>query len=412
MVIKLPQLAWYGTKELKLSLPDSWQLEVCNMAGYSRPAMKASGIKASIINLIGSPPIKELAKGKDEVAIIFDDMARVTRVAELVPFVVEELVAAGIPDKKIRFIAALGCHGALDRLDFVKKLGDEILSRFPVYNHNPFDNCVYVGDTTHGTKISINAEVMSCDLKIGIGSITPHIMAGFGGGGKIIMPGVASFETIKMLHCLGGKAGQKHRDKPIVGMGIFDNNPMRLDIEEAAVLAGLDVKVDCIVNTWGETIAIFAGALPPTYAAGVQEAKDHYLTPNVEEKDIVIANTFAKASEAASALATVFPTVSSKGGDVVLICNAPEGQVTHYLMGSFGKTIGGNLRLQIKLPQHVNHLIVYTEYPDIAGRGYFEKSDRVLFMSNWDEVLGVLQQFHGDNTKVAVYPNADIQYCA
>ncbi len=79
--IRVPQLAWYETKELELPLPDSWQAEVYNMAGYNRPAMKPDEIKASISNPIGIPPIRELAKGKKEVVIIFDDMTRVTRKA-------------------------------------------------------------------------------------------------------------------------------------------------------------------------------------------------------------------------------------------------------------------------------------------------------------------------------------------
>ena len=409
--IRLPQLAWHGTKELELPLPDSWQVEVCNMAGFNRPAMKPSEIRTAITNTIGAPPIRELAKGKTEVVIVFDDMTRVTRVAQIVPFVLEELAEAGIPDNKIRFIPALGCHGAMDRFDFAKKLGEETLSRFPVYNHNPFGNCVYVGTTSYGTEVFINAEVMKCDLKIAIGSIVPHIMSGFGGGEKIIMPGVTSIETTEAFHRLGDKIKQEHPDKPM-GMGIFHDNPLRLDMEEAATLAGLDIKIDCIVNMWGETVAIFAGAPKLALAAGVEEAKAHYLTPRAEDKDIVIANTFAKVNEAVSGLITTLPAVSHKGGDIVLIVNAPEGQVTHYLMGPFGKTIGGNLRLQIKLLPHVNHLIIFNEYPDIASIGYLDEPDKVLFMNRWDDVLQLLQELHRADAKVAVYPNAEIQYCA
>ena len=412
-IIRLPQLAWYGTKELELPLPDSWQVEVCNMAGYNRPAMKPDQIKASISNLIGIPPIKELAKGKKEVVIIFDDMTRVTRVAEIVPFVLEELAEAGIPDNRIRFVIALGAHGAVDRLAFVKKLGEETLARFPVYNHNAFGNRTYAGTTTkYGTKGYINEEVMKCDLKIAIGSVVPHPMSGFGGGGKIILPGVASLETIEHNHRMALKAMQEPRDKPIAGMGIFDNNPMASDIEEAASLAGLDVLINCIVNMWGETVAIFAGAMIPTFSAAVQEAKTHYLTPRVEGKDVVIANTFAKANEAFIGVNITYPAVNPEGGDVVLIANAPEGQVTHYLLGPFGKTIWGKLgQWATRVPRYFNHLIIYTEYPDIASRGWFEESDKILFLHRWDDVLQVFQEFHGADTKVAVYPNAEIQYC-
>jgi nickel-dependent lactate racemase len=400
MKITLPQLAWHGSKRLSLSLPDSWRVEVYNMAGYNSPALKPAEIKQAITNPIGMPPLRELAKGKKEVAILFDDMSRVTRVAQIVPCLLEELASANIPDSRIRFVAALGCHGAMDRFDFVKKLGEAVLARFPVYNHNPFENCIDIGTTSYGTRVSINAEVMKCDLKIGIGSIVPHIMAGFGGGAKILMPGVASADTIDALHRL-----------PATGMGIFESNPLRLNMEEAATMAGLDMKIDCLVNMWGETVAVFAGSPKDAYAAGIARAKTHYLTPRAIDKDIVIANTFAKVSESESGLITTIPAVSNQGGDIVLIGNAPEGHAAHYLMGPFGKFVGGKQRLQIKLPKNINHLIIYNEYPDLTSTGYYEDTDRIRLMPKWDDVLGMLKGLHRDNAEVAVYPNAEIQYC-
>jgi nickel-dependent lactate racemase len=410
--IKLPQLAWHGVKDLELPLPEGWQVEVCHMAGYNRPHLKPAEIKEAIANPIGMPPIREYARGKNEVVILFDDMARVTRVAEIVPYVLEELAGAGIPDSRIRFMAACGCHGAMNRLDFVKKLGESTLSRFPVYNHDPFHNCVYVGTTTHDTKILINAEVMKCDLKIGIGSIVPHIMTGFGGGSKILLPGVAAFGTVVGLHRARTPTKQRGLEDTVTGMGVFESNPRLQDIEEVAAMVHLDVKIDAIVNMWGETTAIFAGAPGPAFADGLIEARAHYLTPVAEDKDIVIANTFAKANEAIAGLLIAFPAVSQRGGDVVLIANAPEGQITHYLMGTFGNTIGGPLRLQMKLPPNVNRLIIFSEYPELASKGYLEETDRVLLMHQWSDVLRVLQERHGPKARVAVYPNADIQYCA
>ena len=411
-ILKLPQLAWYGTKELELPLVDSWQLEMGYMAGYDRPALTPDQIKAAITqNLIGTPPIRELAKGKKEVVIIFDDMTRVTRVAEIVPFVLEELAEADIPDDRVRFIAALGCHGAMNRFDFAKKLGEEILARFPVYNHNPYANCTYVGTTnTFGTRVYVNEEVMKCDLRIAIGSVVPHPRSGFGGGGKIILPGVTSFETTEYNHRMFFKT-LKEQGPTVIGMGIFDHNPARIDIEEAAALAGLDILINSIVNMWGETVAIFAGALKPAYAAAVQEAKTHYLTPRVEGKDIVIANTFAKANEAWIGLPVAYTGLKPEGGDIVLLGNTPEGQVTHYLLGPFGETIWGPLRRERKIPPQVNRLIVYTEYPDLASRVWFGNGDKTLFLHKWDDVLQTLQEIHRKDAKVVVYPNAEIQYC-
>ena len=411
-MLKLPQLAWDGTKGLELPLADSWQVEMGYMAGYDRPALTPDQIKAAITqNLIDTPLIREIAKGKKEVAIIFDDMTRVTRVADIVPFVLEELAEAGIPDNRVRFIAALGCHGAMNRFDFVKKLGEETVARFPVYNHNPYANCTYVGTTaTFGTKVYVNEEVMKCDLRIAIGSVVPHPRTGFGGGGKIILPGVTSFETTEYNHKMFFKTLQE-QGPTVIGMGVFDHNPARIDIEEAATLTGLDVLINCLVNMWGETTAIFTGALKPTYAIAIQEAKAHYLTPKAKGKDIVIANTFAKSNEAWIGLGITYPALKPEGGDIVIIANNPGGQVTHYLLGPFGETIWGPLRRERKIPQQVNRLIVYTEYPDLGSRAWFGTTDKTLFLNKWDDVLKVLQEAHGKDAKVVVYPNAEIQYC-
>jgi lactate racemase len=405
--VTVQQLAWYGEKETNLTFPQNWRVEICNMAGYNRPKLDSREILEAIANPIGRPPLREYALGKKEVVIIFDDMTRVTRVAEIAPHVLNELAAAGIRDSQIRFIAANGCHGAMDRVDFVKKLGEDVLARFPVYNHSPFTNCVYVGTTRRGTRVNINAEVMKCDLKIGIGSIVPHSMAGYGGGGKMILPGVAAYETIVAMH-----TPEKSVQDTVTGMGAIADNPRRQDIEEAVKMAGLDMKIDAIINGRGETAAIFAGEPSLAYASALAEAKKHYLTPVAREKDIVIANTFAKASEAITGLLIAFPSVSRDGGDIVLIANAPEGQATHYLMGPWGNSLGGELQLQMKLPRNVNRLIIFTEYPDLSSRNYLEDSEKVVMVNSWDRVLELLVKSHRHAAKVVVYPDSDIQYGA
>jgi len=410
-VIKVPQLSWWGTKALELPVPDDWQIDTCNMSGYDRPALKPEQIKEALGNPVGTPPIKELAKGKKEVVIIFDDMTRVTRTSDVVPFVLQELAEAGIPDSNIRFVCALGCHGSLNRLDFVKKLGEDVVARFPVYNHNVFGNCDYVGFTrTYGVDLYVNAEVMKCDLKIAIGSVVPHPNSGFGGGGKIIMPGVSSFESIKQNHKQTYLDMWKYRGQKKIGTGYFDENPMRQDIEESAMLAGLDVIINCLVNSWGETVAVYAGALQPAYAKAVKDAKSSYLTDRAEGKDIIISNSFAKPNEAWLGLPIAYSSVKKDGGDVVLIGNSPEGQVLHYLLGPFGSESFGPLRFNPRLPDFINRLIIFSEYPEMASRGYYPDSDRIIYLDKWDDVIKVLGETDISKPQVAVYPNADIQY--
>ncbi len=410
-IIKLPDRLWDGPREVEYLLPDSWQIDVYNIAGYNRPALTSEDIKAAVASPIGMPPLREIARGKKEVVIIFDDMARSTQTSKIVPSVLEELKEAGITDDRIRFIAAVANHQALDRSSLVKKLGEEVLARFPVYNHCPFLNCTYVGTTSYGTKVSINSEVMYCDLKITIGEIVPHIGQGFGGGGKIIVPGVAAHETVVAHHGTVHKDWkEKQRQAGRSLMGVIDGNPANADIQEMAKLAGVDFMIDCIVNIWGDIVGVFVGALAPTYEAAVKEAKSHYLVITKQDNDIVIVNNYHKANEAGIALANAYPAVSRNGGDVVLISNSPLGQVIHYLLDSFGKTIGGSLFNKLPIPPHVNRVIIYTEYPEIRMLDSYLEREKVTLLSNWNDVIKILQEIHGASAKVAVFPTAAIQY--
>jgi nickel-dependent lactate racemase len=411
-IIKVPQLAWYNARDLELPIPDDWQVEKCYMAGYQRPELKPEEIRSAIRNPLGTKPLKDLARGKKEVAIVFDDLTRITRSARIVPFVLEELAASGIPDNNIRFICGLGLHGALGRSDFVKKLGEDVVARCRCFNHNPFGNCIYTGTTsTFQTRLYVNEEYMKCDLKIIIGSCVPHPGAGFGGGSKMIMPGIASYESIKSNHKTRGAntAPLGPGVKPTQGMGLIDENLFKKDVNECAERAGIDFLINSIVNTWGEIVSIHAGDWKQAQASAIKEAKTHYRTLKVLDKDIVIANNYAKSNEAIIGLTAAFPMVSKKGGDIVLIANAPEGQATHYLASPFGRTTFAAQHPHIKIPPCVNKVIFFTEYPH-PGSSWFEENEKIVYLSRWDDVLEALRKVHGPDTTVAVIPDATNQF--
>jgi nickel-dependent lactate racemase len=405
MKIKVPQLLWYGNTEMELSFPPSWSIFFCPMKGGGRKKLSPGEMERAFLNPIGSKPIQELARGKKEVAILFDDISRPTPVFEIVPLLLRDLEKAEISDRQIRFIAALGAHGAHTANDFRKKLGPEVLDRFPVYNHHAFNYCTYLGKTSRGTPVSINREVMACDLKIGIGCIVPHSFSGFGGGGKIILPGVAHIDSIAYNH---GTLIKDHPD--CVGVGKVEGNIPRLDIEEATRMAGLDVKIDALLNLRGEITGLFVGDPILEHQEGMKLAKEVYATTPSKNRDIVVINAYLKPNECAIAPFIGIPSLKEEGGDLVIISNEPAGQVVHYLFGEFGKCRGGGLRLPQPLPKKIKRFIILSPFKDHVGASFFGEVPSILWVKTWEEVLDLLRAEWGDKANVAVYPDGTVQY--
>jgi len=397
-------MAWYGDTTIDIDFPDSWDVTVCHARGQGAPALDDAGMRRAFASPIGTKTIRELARGKKEVVILFDDLTRATPVHAMLPYVLEELAQAGIKDDHIRLIAAVGAHGAMNGLCIRKKLGEEAMERFLIYNHNPYEFCTPLGSTSRGVPVVVNSEVMRCDLKIGIGSIVPHPLAGFGGGAKIVLPGVSSAETISVNH---NKLGAS----PTVDVGKYEGNIARADMEETARMAGLDVKVDALLNLKREVTALYVGDFVEEHREAVKVAKAHYAADFVGECDIVIANCYFKANEVTLAPRLAHPFLKSSGGDMVFIAITPEGQITHYLGRTFGGNIGGRTWFErAALPKNTRRLTIMSPYPDKVGADWTGPYDKVNRARTWQDVRTMLEKTYGKKAKVAVIPDATSQY--
>ncbi len=408
--VQLMQYAWSDDPhEVEYYLPDCWEVKVHDINGADRPALTDAQIESAIMSPIGSSKLEDLAKGKQKVCILFDDMARGTPTWRIAPVIIRELKKAGIQDSVIEFICANGAHQSWDRAALVKKVGEDIMAHYPVYNHVPFLNCTFLGTTSFGTRVEVSSEVMSCDLKIAIGDISPHVSYGFSGGGKMIMPGVASYESIVEHH------GTIHRPKDPSGAPDpkFRSamNPNLRDAMEFARMAGLDFSVHCMLNHRAEVVAIFAGDTEASQKVAIEEARKHFYVPSTQDNDIVIANAYCKANEGNIASGVAFNSVTRDGGTAVLVANSHLGQIGHYLFGNWGKTYGGKLMNKMSPPAWVKHCVFYTEYPEARNWDRFAEKDlpRVYFPSQWAEVIGRLMEWHGTRAKVAVFPDATNQ---
>jgi nickel-dependent lactate racemase len=405
MKIELPELLWYGNSTLAVDLPDDWEVTLSPMRGAGRKALTTKEMEAAVNKPIGSPTLKELAKGKKRAVIIFDDFTRPTRIDQIAPIVIRELVTGGINEDDITFVCALGNHGALTNHEFRKKLGDELLEKFRVFNHNPYENCEYVGTTSRGTKVMVNKEVMQADLKIGIGCVTAHPQTGFSGGGKIVLPGVAHYDSSSHYHIQ--VYGQ---DPATCGLGNFDKNVMRFDIEEAGRLASLDFKIDAIFNDRGQTTALFAGDFMEEHKEAVKLAKDVYAAdPRPKNNNLVLCNAFAKANEMAIAILCGGMSLENFSGTIVIFANAPEGQVTHYLLRSFGRDYGGRQYPVGIVPPSLSVIIV-APHPERNFGDWVRNPEVITFARSWDEILPSLSEKFGKGTRVGVLHDATMMY--
>ena len=405
--IFVPSRLWYENQERELVFPDRWQVDNLNPPGFDKPGLSPGQIRERIEHPLAGPALEDLARGKKQAVIVFDDMTRPTPVKDIAPTILEILHRAGMKKDQIRFIWALGTHAAYDMLHARKKLGDEIVENYAVYNHDPFQNTVRVGRTPTGVELWFNREFMACDLKVGIGCITPHVHVGYGGGAKIALPGVAGIETINQFH------NQLYRDRARTGLGNFEKNILREECDAAGDIVGLNFKVDCLLNRRGQITSLYAGPFRATHAAGGEEGREHYGIPYTAGYDLVVANSYAKANESAIAALLGLMLIRPKEGILVLISDAPEGQVPHYVMRAWGSDYGGR-HYQPKPKGYISRLmkklIVLAPNPDRTSLDLICHPDDAILVKTWPEVLAILEKDFPHQARVAVVPDGTMQY--
>jgi len=182
-------------------------------------------IRGALDNPISQKPLQKWVKPTDRVILISDDNTRLTPADRIIPPLLNRLNRAGVSDKNISCIMALGTHRYMSREELIGKVGEEVYRRIRVFNHewkNP-DALTDLGVSRHGTPLLINKAVVEADVVIGLGAIVPHHIPGFSGSSKIIQPGVSGAKTTAETHILSCESGGDSF------LGILDN-PVRSDI--------------------------------------------------------------------------------------------------------------------------------------------------------------------------------------
>jgi len=403
--VKMPWNAWYEDTEVPLTFPDEWEVKAFPMR--DGPDIGDEAIERAFRTPIGAPRLREMARGRRDAIIAVDDITRPTPAARILPHIIRELTEAGIPKNRIKIIIALGLHRPHLRAENLMKLGREVVDEFEILHHYPLSkNLVYLGASSWGTPIHLNRFFMEADVKIGVGCIIPHSSAGYAGGGKIVTPGLAGFETIEINHgpAEAGEAG---------GVGVIEGNEFRLEVEEVARLAGLEFIANVVVNSQRGIAGIFVGDLVAAHREGVKLARQVYATPNVPEgMDIVVLNAYPKdqnlVNQAINGFGILLSTtknVVKRGGIIILAGACPEGPGfdrghDHFLRlidyGGYREAAEG--RQMVVFSPNVS-------LPDVQN----SITDDCLLFGEWDDLIQSLRRTRRAGARVAVFPCASMQ---
>lgn len=404
----IPTREHYGDTEERLQIPPSWDLKVYEMAGHSSPVLTPQQVQQRIESPIGAKRLADLARGKRTAVITFDDLTRPTPTLDVVPQVIAELKLGGIKDENILFLTSYGTHRPIHQIDATRKLG-EFAERYAWLNHNIFENLADVGRTSRGNRIMLNRHFMQADLRITISGIKLHGNAGYGGGAKAILPGIAWIESIDYFHrTIAGVGG--NTNKTAGPFKVFKNE-VRLDMVDAARLARVDFSVQILSNGYRKVIGLYAGDIVEAHHAACREANRLLRTERAQNADVVLANAYPQNLQATHSLSWLRPCVR-EGGTAVLMIQHPEGlEEWHYLNERRGYDArpfyetGHPSGWDIK---QAGQFVVYSSYLQQRDRVRFPA--RTIFTRTWADTVAAINKGHRNGASVALYPYGGIQH--
>lgn len=273
-------LLQYGKGTLPVRLPDETTvIEPVHLEGL---ADEKGAVQAALRQPIGLPSLREMVKGTDRVAIVISDITRPTPNHKLVPWLLEEL--AHVPDEQFVIINGTGTHRDQTPQEFEQMLGADIVRRVRVINHHCHEQSelVKVGRSEFVCDAYLNKTYVEADFRIVTGFIEPHFFAGFSGGPKGIMPGIAGIETIVTFH------NARMIGDPLATWGQIDNNPLQRMAGEINRMCKPDFVLNVTLNKDKEITQVFAGELFAAHAQGCAFVKEHAMIPVERRFDVVL----------------------------------------------------------------------------------------------------------------------------
>jgi lactate racemase len=315
----------YGRTGLDVELPDErvvGPLAIRDAAPLPDPER---ALAAALARPIGTRPLAELARGRKDACVVICDVTRPVPNKLILPPILRTLEAAGIPRDKILILIATGLHRPNEGAELVEMVGDEVAANYRIENHHgkARDEHTYLGTTPRGVPAWIDSRYVTADLKITTGLIEPHLMAGYSGGRKVVCPGLAGLDTVKIWH------GPKFLEHPRADCGIVEGNPVHEENTHIALMAGCDFIVNVCLDGARRVTWVGAGDMIGAWEAGVRFVEEVVKVPVPEPCDVVVTSCAGYPLDttwyqAVKGLTGALPIVK-KGGTIVLAASLSEG---------------------------------------------------------------------------------------
>ena len=321
----------YGETSVSFEVDDARIIDVLH--GKETPPVRdiPSALSDSLNAPIGMPALSEWVRPVDRIALIVSDLSRFWMRQDLVvPHLIHYLCDnCGVTASQITIVIACGTHDGGDEAELRRLVTSEVYDWVRVVNHDcQAADLVTMGTTAHGTLVRINRFVAEADKVIALGACTHHVMAGYGGGRKSILPGVSAMDTICHNHAyaLDPKA---FRSNPLIGNGITSGNPLNEDMCEAAALLPNLFVINLVMNADMKLAAIYAGDCLASWQTACRAVDHIYNVPIHEQADAVIVSCggFPKDMslyQGTKAIDNVEPGLK-EGGTLIVLIEARDG---------------------------------------------------------------------------------------
>jgi len=316
----------YGKTGLQFDIPDKNLVKILSMSNPTPIPDTYIEITKSLLRPIGlNQSLFDMVKGRKNACILICDKTRPVPNKILLPPILKTFHAAGLKHDDILILIATGIHRPNLGDELTELVGEEIKNNYRIENHysNDLSSHKHLGKSSKGADVWIDKRFIESEFKITMGFIEPHLMAGFSGGRKLIVPGIASIETMKYMH------GPEMLAHPNAREGVIEGNPFHEEALEIAKMAGTDFIVNVALNEQRQICGIFSGDLEKAHLKGIEFVRNYVRKTVPAPVDIVITTSAgypldATYYQAIKGLTAAMPIVK-EGGTIIIAAECSEG---------------------------------------------------------------------------------------